>query len=297
MTVLTETDLAEIHETSGPAVRCLCRFTSTYVGGSPAERKGVEAFVAHKLKLIGPEAEKAVARILSEEIGERVDSTGDPDDEGELDKREAYNVNVLRADPVDGCRYVASWQIKAAIKVALSRIGLYVKKKGSKGDTAEAGEVYACGISVPTGEPMPTTDEWMGEYDAERFARAEDPGYAAPHKRCRIIDAWGGPYLGNRFKRLHGHVQTPQGSRSIVTDHECAPVGCQFEFIYRFRGSRITEDNVKEAFALLRIIGVGSSRSLGHGQFAIERMEIIDNDKLGPRAPKKKVEDAKVDAA
>jgi len=219
-------------------------FTTDLIGGQPADRAGIEAFCQHQLKLAGDELQKAVARILQEEIGEREVAAAEG---AELKERESYGVNALRRDP-DACAWLGDWQIKACLKCAASRIGLFVKTKGSKGDLAELGQVRAYGISK---------------------------GLFPNH--IRLITEDGKPYLARAFRRFMGRVNTPQGAKSIVHDSEFAPPGCRLAFEFRFPPGKLTEENIVAIMACAQQVGLGSAKSLECGKFRIDRLVVNMN--------------------
>lgn len=263
--IFTEEELKKTYEDNSVGFIALCEVESPIVGGQPASREAIEAYVEHHLGIADPaELEKAVARILDEEVGEREDKGGNEKGEGELDKKLSYGVNVLRKDPLDGCRYIGSWMIKAAIKVAMSRYGIFQKKRGSKGDVAELGSVTAHGISECPAKAIDSSSAKI------------DPLYAPPHKRVRMMNPDGLPYMGGIYKRIAGHVTTAQGSRSIIQDAEIAPAGTQFEFIFRFKGDKLSVNDMLKVLSSIRVIGLGSARSIGHGEFKIVRAELLN---------------------
>ena len=118
-----------------------CIFTTELVGGISADEAGIRAFVKHHLHLPEEQIEAAVRRIMTEEVGER-DTTPET---GELTEKLTYGVNVFRRSPAGP--WIGDWMVKACIKAAASRLGLFASKRGSKGDIAEMGRVAAIGDS------------------------------------------------------------------------------------------------------------------------------------------------------
>jgi hypothetical protein len=160
-----------------------------------------------------------------------------------------YGLNVLRADD-DGGRWIGNWQIKACLKCAASRLGLFVKRQGAKGDMSEMGRLGATGMSLGT--------------------------YA---ERIRLMHAGGTPYTGGQFRKFMGRVNTPQGAKSIVHDSEVAPAGTRFEFELRMPFVKITTEDIARVFAAAQVVGLGSARSMECGHFKIDQLEVIDDKK------------------
>jgi len=234
-------ELRELYEEKTALAIADCEFVSDLVGGQPATEKGVRAFCEHHLHLAGDDLELAIKRIMDQEVGER-DTTGG----GEVKEVESYGVNVLRHD-TDGCCWLGDWQIKACLKQSASRLGIFVNKKGSKGDMAEMGEVRARGIS-------------LGEIP----------------RRVRIMGPDGNPYLGNVFEKFMGRVSTPQGAKSIVHDSEIAPPGCRFSFEFRYAAGKIKDEDMARVIACAQILGLGSAKALERGKFKVNKLTIYD---------------------
>lgn len=239
MRVYEAAELNEIYE--GMTIRAMakCTFETLLVGGQPAGDKELEAFCRHHLGLDGDALSAAVKRIRDQEIGEQ-DTTGD----GEVKEVESYGLNCLRHDD-DGCCWLGNWQIKACMKQAASRLGLFQKTKGSKGDMAEMGRVHATGVS--------------------RGTRPE---------RIRIMGPDGQPYMGRQYQKFMGRVGTPKGQMSIVHDSEIAPPGCRIEFEFRMPGKLLTEDQLVSAFSAAQVCGLGSVKALECGKFRIDKLEV-----------------------
>lgn len=225
-----------------------CTLRTELVGGMSADRAGVEAFVAHHLHLAGEEAGKAVERILKEEIGERdVTPAG-----GELQEKLTYGICIIRRDEYGP--WLGDWMVKACLKAAASRLGLFVSKRGVKGDMAEMGKAQAVGESLRNAE------------HPERIYLLGPEG------------KWGGKITPavTCFQPFKGRVQTPQGSMSIVSDRECAPPGTRFAFEFRWAKGKLTEDDMANIFASAMNLGLGSAKAFERGKFNIESLEISE---------------------
>ena len=249
-------DLLRKYEEFTASASCECRFVAELVGGVPAARDDLAAFVRHHLKITDEaEIEKAVQRILKEEVGEQ-DVTPP---EGEVAEREVYAVNVIRRSK-EGI-WLGDWMVKACIKAAASRLGLFVSSKGCKGNFAEAGRVHALGKSLKE------TDH------PERIYLF--------HQNGQPVETY--------FQKFMGRVQTPQGPRSIVHDSECAPAGSRFSWEFRFLPGNLNSDEMSKVVSLVGRIGLGSSRALERGTFVIEKCVIrgLSELKLAKKAEKK----------
>lgn len=247
MTTYNADDLTKRYQELTAIVRCDCVSVTEIVGGQPADEKGVRAFVQHHLKLEGEEAEKATARILREELGEK----DVPAPEGELQEKQVYGLYALRS--TDFGPWVGDWMIKACFKQAASRLDIFRQVKGSKGDFAEAGQVLAAGGSL---------------------LEADNPNHIyllAPDGMHPVRTNW---------QEFMGKVSTPQGSKSIIHHSECAPPGTRFSWEMRFLSARVVEDDVRDVLALMMVVGLGSARSLERGKFKIERAEITLKPKV-----------------
>ena len=244
MSVYEASELRERYE--GMTVRAVakCTFETVLVGGQPATDKGLEMFCRHKLGLDGQELADAVKRIRDQEIGDRDATNG-----GEVKEAESYGVNCLRHDD-DGACWLGNWQIKACLKQAASRLGIFKKAIGTKGDMAEMGRAEAFGISA-----------------------------GSHRERIRIMNPDGSPYMGNQFEKFMGRVNTPQGAKSIVHDSETAPAGCQFEFEFRMPGKLVTEEQLVSVFSAAMVCGLGSAKAMERGKFRIDRLELFGDFK------------------
>lgn len=216
-----------------------CRFTRNMIGGMPADEKGIRTFLTVQAKIPEGEAlDQAVKRVMGEEV-----LTSQPGDE--LNEVETYGVKVVRKD-ADGRPWLGDWMLKACLKNAFSRTGLYVSKKGAKGDTAEMGRVVAVDASLL------------------------DP--TNPHK-IYIVDDDGAP-AQTHYEQFRGRVSTPLGPKSIVSDVEAIDAGARFCFQFRWYNGKLGEKDIATVFAAAQVIGVGSARAYESGKFTVEHLDI-----------------------
>lgn len=256
MTTYNADDLTRRYQELTAIVRCDCVAVTEIVGGQPADEKGVRAFVQHHLHLVGEEAEKATARILREELGEK----DVPAPEGELTEKLVYGLYALRRTELGV--WVGDWMLKACFKQAATRLNLFREVKGSKGDFAEAGQVVAAGGSL---------------LEAAHLNRI----YLLAPDGMRPVETY--------WDEIRGKVSTPQGSKSIIHHSECVPVGTRFSWEMRFLSGRVVEEDIRDVLALMMVVGLGSARSLERGKFRIEQAEINLKPKV-IRAKDKKTE-------
>lgn len=235
--------------------RCVadCSFSTELVGGVPGNREGVTAFVKHHLKLEGQAAEDAISRIMKEEIGERPV----PSETGELQEKLSYGINVIRRD--ENGPYLGAHMAKACLKNAASRLAIFQQKRGSKGDMSEMGSLLAAGVSA-----LPGTSPFN--------IYLRNPDGTGPAETY--------------FDTLRGRVQSPQGSKSIVNDVECCPVGSRFSFQFQFMPTKINRDDIADVFASAMIIGLGSAKSFERGKFAINSLTFQNAREKRTAAPK-----------
>ena len=221
-------------------VDCHCVAATKIVGGQPADEIGVRAFVQHHLKLTGDEAEGAVRRILKEEVGEH-DTTPE---NGELKEKQVYGVNIIRRDSFGP--YLGDWMVKACIKQAASRIGIFKEQRGSKGNFAEAGKVMAI---------------------CESLKDVQQPNHI-------YLTNGNGEVAHTHFETFQGRVSGPMGAKSIMHDSEVADAGSRFAFRFHFLQGQIKEEDIVDLFSLAMVCGLGSVRSLECGKFRIEKLII-----------------------
>jgi len=248
MAQYTAKELEQVYQDSTALVTASCTLLTELVGGQPAGEDGIRQFVKHHLEITDEaECEKAVQRILREEVGER-DTTPA---EGEIVERETYGVNVIRHDEFGP--YLGDWMVKACIKAAFSRMGMFVEKRGSKGNVAELGRVRAFGPSAVHHRLHP---ERIYLTLGEELAPAP-----------------------TTFKEFSGRVNTPQGAKSIKHHSECAAPGTRFGFEFRFLPGTagikaITEKDVVKMLSFATVIGLGSAKALERGKFIVDACSI-----------------------
>lgn len=240
MSTYTQNDLRKRYENLTHLVTAECKLTTELVGGQSADKDGLEAFVKHHLKLEGEEAQQAIERIMKEEISEK----DVPSENGELQEKLTYGVCVIRRDVAGP--WIGDWMVKANLKAAASRLGLFASKRGTKGDVAEMGNVRAVDVSLLTPE------------------RPE---------RIHLVDATGKP-VETYFQEFKGRVNTPSGSVSIVSHRECVAPEARFAFEFRCYAGKLTEDDLANIFASSQIIGLGSAKAFERGKFVISKLEI-----------------------
>lgn len=245
-------------------IRCVaeCQLVTDLVGGVPGTPEAISAYVRHQLKLEGKEAEEALARILTHEVD--VTRTLPVPEGAELEEKENKSVNLIRRD--EHGPWLGDWMIKACLKAAASRIGLFQQTRGSKGDMAEMGSIRSAGVSLREVK-LSDADHWR--YDGNRiYLRAADKDEAAP----------------TEMQFFKGRVSSPQGSVSIVTLSECCLAGARFGFEYRFYNGNIVERDVTDFFAAAMIVGLGSAKSFERGKFRINRLTMERPEKISRKA-------------
>ena len=240
MSRYTMQDLSAAYAAYSGSAIAVCRLTREIVGGQPATDEGIRAFAEHHLHIPEDKLDEVVARIKGEEIGERERTPPN----GEVKEKESYGLNVLRHSTFGP--WIGDWQIKAALKQAASRVGLFVAKRGTKGDIAEMGKVSAHGISL----------------HGREF-------------QIHLIDAkTDSAAASTMYQNFKGRVNTPSGAKSIVNDAECAPIGSRFSFRFQWFDAKLTEADVVSIFSALTVIGLGSAKSLERGKFDIESLDV-----------------------
>lgn len=237
-------DLSKRYEAMTVCAVASCHLVTDMVGGMPGNRAGIEMFVHHQLGLIGDEAAQAVDRILTHELEGGTRQIEVPEG-SELTEMETKSVNLIRRD--EHGPWLGDWMVKACMKNAASRIGLFMQTRGSKGDMAEMGQVKACGNSYFEREQLP---------------------YSANRIYLRI----GESPAPTQMEFIKGRVSSPQGSKSIVTLAEVCPAGAEFSFEFRFYNGKISDDDIVDFFAASMVIGLGSARSFERGKFRIDKL-------------------------
>lgn len=268
-------DLRKLLEKYRCVLLCTLMFRRECVGGQPATEKGLEAFVQHVFKIdpmrldgdkknppTNPEFIAAVERVRGE-IGER-DLTPA---QGEVEEKKVYGVNVVRQSPLGP--FLLEHQIKAALKQSASRLGMFQRMPGSKGDLAELGTVMARGDSLQN-----------------------------PDRPWELYIRKDGRPAKTEFTTLRGSVQTPKGKKSIQYEAEAVEEGATVSFELRWPPDKLTRSHMAEVVAALMVLGIGSARSLGYGQVdvvecAIEERKTISEDHAEQRAADKATKKAK----
>lgn len=233
-TTWTYDDLNKAYEQRTTAIRCECEISTDIVAGQPADEEGIRNFVKFHLKLTGQEADDAVIRIMRDEVGVQ-DTTPET---GEIHEKESYGVNCYRRDE-KGRPWIGNWMIKANLKQAASRIGIFMSKIGTKGDMSEGGRVWAVGPSLI------------------------DPSHP---ERIYVVDSKGG-IAKTYFRQFMGRVHSPNGDVSIMHHSECITEGYKFYFEFRYLGKRPSNQELQDMLAMSMQCGLGSVRSLEMGKF------------------------------
>lgn len=233
-------ELRAIYDHMTLVVEAEAEFVRDFVGGQPADDKGLEVFCRHHLKLTDEEIPDAVARIK----GEEVRSTSTPEDE--VKEAESYGVCVIRK--CERGPWVGDWQIKACIKCAASRLGIFQSKKGAKGDLSHLGIIEPIGMS-----------KQCNHAGHVHLYTVENDGLT-----IRV------PEL--TFKKYMGSVTNAGGRVSIVHDSEIAAPGSRINFRLRVPPSQFSEASIKGIFSAIQFIGLGSVKPMENGKFRVLRM-------------------------
>jgi hypothetical protein len=223
------------------------RFLTRYVGGQPAGEEAIAAFVEHHLGLTGDAAEKAVKRIVTDEV-QLSDNKTD-----EVDEKYTYGLNVIRRTKA-GMPWVGTWQVRAMLKQTASRLGLFVavkgkRKSGGKGDMAEMMIIKATGPSLAHAEK----DEIQ---------------------QIVLVDSEGLGYDTKHYDKYRGCVSTPNGKKSIVSDVEYAPAGCEMHLSVSWPTMRIKEADMAAVWAAGQGVGLGSMKAYECGRFEVVSLDI-----------------------
>lgn len=262
--VMTQDEITQGFELYTHRLHFECTLSRELVGGLPATREGIEAFAQYQMEILSEEEKNsAVARIMTDELGlkpgEEVNITPP---EGELDEKLVGQVNVLRTHPDHG-PWVGDWMVKAALKQTASRIGIWVLRRGSKGDMSEGARVFATGNSA-----------LEKDFHPERIylRNSENDGPA------KIF-----------WQTFRGRIQSPNGPTSIVTHAMCVEPGARFEFDYLFLGDKMEDEDIRKIVYFLGNTGLGSSRAMERGKIIINRVEYMMPEKsLRPKAEQPK---------
>jgi hypothetical protein len=244
-------------------LRFTCTLSRELVGGLPATKEGIEAFVKYQAQILTPinpeEQHQMAERIFKEELGERrvaIREIADnlvigeqqvpPPEGGELQEKIVGQVNVVRKD--ENGVWIGDWMVKAALKQTASRLGLWMKNKGLKGDMSEGARVLSVGKSLL----IPET----------------------PHRIYLRNENGDGP-AKTFWQTFQGRITTANGAVSIVTHAECVEPGATFEFEYLFLGGRMSEDEISKLVYLVGNTGLGSSRAMERGKFRVDEVSYI----------------------
>lgn len=236
-------DLQAVLEDQRNCARVTVRVLTPIAGGVPAKEDGLKAFIEHHLGISPVDAElfnATLARIQKEEIGERDVKT----EVGELEMQEVYSVNQLRRSDLGP--FLAAHQLNAAIKQSASRLRIFQKKRGSKGDVAEMGTVLAAGDSLQN-----------------------------PDRPWEIYLRKNGGPAATSFEKISGSVSSPQGRKSIQHHSEVVEEGAVFVFDFHWTPFKFTNDHMVKTVAGMNAIGQGSCLSLGYGRIEVEQLEFI----------------------
>lgn len=259
-------DLNGRYEQKTAVVRVEAIFSTECVGGQPADEEGIREFVKHHLEVTDPvEIEQAVRRILDEELEDATPV------EGEVKESKVYGVRALRRDSCGV--WLGDWMVKACAKVAFSRLQIFTKIRGSKGDVAEVGRVRGWKYSLANPQ-KPWQIYCVGEERTD-VAAGQNPD-----------DAWIPKQPETYHKDFMGRVQSPNGPVSIIHKSECIAPGTRFAFEFRFLQHNLTSDDLADVLAFMMTVGLGSARSLERGKFQIVNAE-IEMEEPKPPAEKK----------
>lgn len=246
----TQADLDQILGRIRSKATFKIRFLLPLLGTQPATDKGLEAYIEHHLgidplrdnitgKPTNSDFNNTFERIKNEEIGER-DLTPEA---GEVEEKKVYGINVVRKSAAGP--FLLAHMVKAALKQAASRCGFFEKKKGSKGDMAEIGEVVA------EGESLQAKDRpW------EIYLRKD------------------GKPAKTYFETERGTVSTPSGKKSIQYEAEHVEEGATAEFSFHWPARKLTEEDMAQVAALVTAAALGGARSLSHGKFEVLSLTI-----------------------
>lgn len=253
--VLIEKDMEQLYQNQTRQVTVHIRLTRELVGGQPADEKGVTAFVAHHMNITDAAKQaKQVAKILHEEIGER-DIGPDKESAPALEETGVYQVCMIRRDTHG--HWLGDWMFKAMLKQAGTQVGIFTRKKTTKGHLAEAGRILACGPSLK----------------------------GLPYHVYLVHDD--GKPVSTYYREFKGSVQTIKGRRSIVSHRECVADGANLHFTFDWVGRKLTSHDLAEIFAMGRQIGMGSTKSFERGKFEVVKFETDNKPDPVEEEPKK----------
>jgi hypothetical protein len=249
----SQTDLDEILSVKEDVVLVKGRLVREMAGGIGADDESIKAFVTHHLGIPADSDsfDAAVARILKEEIGER-DVNKELVDAGEheLSTKEVYQVKVIRQS--DHGPFILEHMLKAMIKVAGTRMELFMKKRGSKDDIIHLGLVRAHGTSLQN-----------------------------PDRPWEIYLRNNGGPAKTKFNKIQGNVQGQQGKRSISHHTEVTEEGAEFEFTFRYPHRKLKREDIVLLMAAFSRIKLGSCLSLGYGEIEITELAFPPDSEQG----------------
>jgi len=243
----THEDLVAILNEARSSMHLHIEFERVLAGSQPADDKGLTDFIKHQLG-INPdtnprEFNECLARIRNEEIKE----TDITPAHGEVHEEKVYGVIVFRRS--DHGPFILDHQIKALLKAACTRMGVFEKPKGSKGDIVEMSAIVATGASL------------------------RNP--ARPWE-VYITDAEGKPAT-THFEIVRGTITGASGQKlSIVHHTEFAPEGSHLDFIVKWAHRKFTADLWPKVIAAAMQIGLGAIKNRQYGRFRVLKMEVED---------------------
>ncbi len=249
----TQADLNQILGRIRSKATFKIRFLLPLLGTQPATQSGLEGYIQHHLgidpqrdtegKPTNSEFIEAFNRIKSEEIGER-DITPEG---GEVEEKKVYGINVVRKSALGS--FLLAHMVKAALKQSASRLGLFEKKRGSKGDMAEIGEVFS------EGDSLQVKDRPWEIYLRKNGAAAK-----------------------TYYETERGSVTSPKGRMSIQYEAEHVEEGAEAEFSFHWPARKLNEEDMAQVAAVATAAALGGARSLSHGKFEVVDLRIESPD-------------------
>lgn len=206
-------------------------------------------------RVLGQVAESLEARLakvealvragkMPEEVAEKIreetrlrfsDMNGDEEPEDGAEEASKQMTNIFWRD-TDGALYIEKRVVKSAIRDCLSQLGIFKKKRGSKG-------AHNLGLYV--------------EPDRLKFLRGDDA----------ITEPDG-------VHEMPVHVMTAQGPRSAITRSEyIEEPSLRFE-IRVLKDAKLGKADLISGLALLQKCGIGGKRSQGFGQLTVTKCEM-----------------------
>lgn len=191
----------------------------------------------------------------------------------DLTKETEKVTNGFRADDLGV--YFNDYQMKSCLKQTASLLRLTTQKRGSKQTVAEG--MFVKGIlpiNLSDGDQKIVAD--MG------YAEDENTGNILTDNKIYFAPLLKEPSGTEEFA---GHVQTPQGARSILKANEYVE-GVSLRFEIRMlkvrmgadnRSKDLTEGNLKDMLELGQEVGLGSNRSLERGKYKLVNFEKISD--------------------